>query len=88
MKGGTIVRGTCLEPNTRISVILIKNENIALTLHDKEMRIIYIQLHGMEKVCNLTSRRVPPINQILAFPSNEHLSRDIDLLILFVPDRT
>lgn len=52
------------------------------------MRIINIELHGVKKVRHLSGRRVPSIDQILAFPPDEHLTRHIHLLVLFIPHRT
>ena len=48
------------------------------------MRIIHIQLYRMKQVRHLSSRTIPPINQIFALPPNQYLSCHIHLFTLLV----
>ena len=50
------------------------------------MRIVHIQLHRVEKVGHNARLGGPSIDQVLALPPNEHLTRHIDLLVLLIAD--
>lgn len=66
----------------------IETTNHSLTLHNKKVRIINIQLHRMKQIRHLSRRTVSPIDQILVLPPYQHLTRHVHLLALLVSHGT
>jgi len=48
-------------------------------LHDEEVRVVDIELHGVEKVLNLPSLRGVAVDEVLALSPDENLPRDGNL---------
>jgi hypothetical protein len=59
-----------------------------ITLHNEEMRIVYIELHRMKEIGHLASRSVSSIDQVLALSSQENLTSHCNLGTLLVSNGT
>ena len=58
------------------------------TLHDKEMRVIDVQLNTVEHILHLTLLRSVAIDHVFVLPTNNDLSGDCDLFVMFISNRT
>ncbi len=53
-------------------------------LHDQEVRIVNVELNGVEKVLNASVGSISSIDQVLILPANDNLTSDSQLIKLFI----
>ena len=47
---------------------------VYMYLHDEEVRVVHVELHGAEQVLHARGSGVAAINEILVSPANHHLN--------------
>ena len=58
------------------------------TLHDDEVRVVYVELHALEEVLHALCGRVAAVEEELVFAADDDLASDGELVELLVAGRT